>query len=61
MEDDDAFCRLIYRFTVNKDDTEIPDGLTQTNERHDRASERRIAEIQQILNQMIFYVRNMST
>ncbi len=41
VEDDDAFCRLIYRFTVNKDDTKYKIRTkTRTNERHDETSER---------------------
>ncbi len=39
VEDDDAFCRLIYRFTVN-DDTEISIRANTDNERHDETSER---------------------
>ncbi len=50
VEDDDAFCRLIYRFTVNKTILEIIiRAKTRTNERHDETSERgRNCEIQQI-------------
>ncbi len=40
VEDDDAFCRLIYRFTVNKMMAEISiRAKTRTNERHDETSE----------------------
>ncbi len=54
---------FIYRFTVNKMIIEnINQAKTRTNERHDETSERgRNCEIQQNLNQMIFYVRSMST
>ncbi len=49
-EDDDAFCRLIYRFTVNKMmRKKYQSGRkTRTNERHDETSERGRCELQQI-------------
>ncbi len=41
VEDDDAFCRLIYRLTeLAQDDTEISIGQNTDNERHDETSER---------------------
>ncbi len=63
VEDDDAFCRLIYRLRLpGQDDTEISiRAKTRTNERHDETSERGSEIVrQQIPNQMIFYVRSMS-
>ncbi len=49
VEDDDASCRLIYRFTVNKMILEISiRAKTRTNERHDGNERGRNCEIQQI-------------
>ncbi len=41
VEDDDAFCRLIYRFTVNRMILKYQSGRTRTNERHDRGRRKR--------------------
>ncbi len=41
VEDDDAFCRLIYRFTVNKMIPKYQSGRKhELYERHDETSER---------------------
>ncbi len=58
VEDDDAFCRLIYRFTVNKMILKYQSGRKHgATKRHDEALKRKgeggsgLAN----LNQMIFY------
>ncbi len=62
VEDDDAFCRLIYRFTVNKMILKYRTrAKTRTNERHDETSRKGRNCDTANLNQMIFYVRSMST
>ncbi len=63
VEDDDKFVVLSYRFTVNKMIIEISTvGKTRTNERHDETSLKGEGIVDTAnLNQMIFYVRSMST
>ncbi len=59
LEDDDAFCRLIYRFTINKMMRNINQGENTNN--NDMMKQAKGEELWVANLNQIFYVRSMST